>query len=426
MASTHRRRATAGHLAYAGVWYHDNDTVSFRYDAINAANPDRATVERYRKELGVTTTAQETIWQYHRSAGFVLAQGLQQSFFDLHGGYFDDPQLMAEVQRLNTLCADAMHHDGSSVAEIVVVSDETSNAYATFESGFLQQTLQPAQVQLAKVGAPHDSILVDDLAIADLERHKLVIFLNCFHLTGTQRDLIRRQVLNRGRTVLWCYAPGLFDGNCCAVEAMRELSGLQLSVATDPARVRLRIALGSQPFAGLERLPDRLVGHEHVWARAVSITDPQATPLGVLEGRRDVALAVKPMPGWTSIFTRNPVLPAAVLRVFARRAGVHLYNERDDTLYAGASFLAVNADGAGPRTLQFPYPADVFDPFSGDPLALKNGVLRFRRDGPSAGVRRTDFSFRGQNAFPMLGHMTAKTEICTSDPLSHAPPLLNR
>lgn len=360
------------------LWYHDNDTVSFRYDAINAANPDRATVARYRKELGVTATAEETIWQYRRAAGFVLAQGLQQSFFDLHGGYFDDPQLMAEVQRLNALCADASQHDGSSVAEILVVSDETSNAYATFESGFLQQTLQPAQVQYAKMGAPHDSILVDDLASADLERHKLVIFLNCFHLSGAQRDLIHRRVLQRGRTVLWCYAPGLFEGHGSAVEAMRELSGLQLSLAPDPAPVRLRIALSSQPFAGLERLPDRLVGHEHAWARLVSVTDPQATTLGVLEGRSDVALAVKPLAGWTSMFTLNPVLPAAVLRIFARRAGVHIYNERDDTLYAGASFLAVNADGAGPRTLCFPQPVDLWDPFRSDLLA--HGVTRWERE----------------------------------------------
>ena len=36
----------------------------------------------------------------------------------------------------------------------------------------------PAQVQLAKLGAPHDSILVDDLDLLDTRRHKLVIFLN--------------------------------------------------------------------------------------------------------------------------------------------------------------------------------------------------------------------------------------------------------
>ena len=126
---------------------------------MNAGNPDRATVARYRRELGVTETPQETIWQYRRGAGFMLGNGIYQSFFDLHGGYFDDPQLLAEIKRLNTLLADAKDHDCSSVAEILVVSDEPSCSYATFESGFLQQTLQPAQVQLAKLGAPHDSIL---------------------------------------------------------------------------------------------------------------------------------------------------------------------------------------------------------------------------------------------------------------------------
>ena len=40
------------------LWYHDNDTASFRYDEMNRANPDRATVARYRKELGVTETPQ--------------------------------------------------------------------------------------------------------------------------------------------------------------------------------------------------------------------------------------------------------------------------------------------------------------------------------------------------------------------------------
>ena len=58
------------------LWYHDNDTVSFRYDAMHRASQDRATVERYRKELGVTETAEETIWQYRRGAGFVLGNGI--------------------------------------------------------------------------------------------------------------------------------------------------------------------------------------------------------------------------------------------------------------------------------------------------------------------------------------------------------------
>jgi hypothetical protein len=374
------------------LWYHDNDTVSFRYDAMNAANPDRATVARYRKELGITETLQETIWQYRRSAGFVLGNGVYQAFFDLHGGYFDDPELMTEIKRLNALLADAKSRDCSSVAEILVVSDEPSCSYATFESGFLQQTLQPAQVQLAKMGAPHDSVLVDDLALANLKRYKLVIFLNCFHLSDAQRDLIRRRVLNRNRTVLWCYAPGLFNGSTTSVEAMRQLTGLRLVRAEKPEPVRLRLALTEEGISLLERgahdtsVPgvsttskqpeDRapvhaVIGHEHVWAQPFSVEDPQATVLGRIEGRTEVALALKRLKQWTSIYTLNPVLPAAFLRALARHAGVHIYNQRDDTFYASRSYLCLNADGAGERTLHFPKAGDLFDPFTGRCLARR-------------------------------------------------------
>ena len=78
----------------------------------------------------------------------------------------------------------------------------------------------------------------------------------------------------------------------------------------------------------------RVIGHEHVWSQLFSVEDPQATSLGHLEGRKEVALAMKRMKRWTSIYTLNPVLPAAFLRALARDASVHLYNDRDDTLYA--------------------------------------------------------------------------------------------
>jgi hypothetical protein len=57
------------------------------------------------------------------------------------------------------LLESSKNHDCSSVAQILVVSDEASCSYTTFESGFLQQTLQPAQVQLAKLGAPEREVV---------------------------------------------------------------------------------------------------------------------------------------------------------------------------------------------------------------------------------------------------------------------------
>jgi len=368
------------------LWYHDNDTVSFRYDEVNASNPDRPAVERYRRELGVTATAEETIWQYRRGAGFVLGHGVYQSFFDLHGGYFDDPRLMEEVARLNRLLGASVDQDLSSVSQILVVSDETSCSYATFESNLLQQSLQPAQAQLAKAGAPHDSILLDDLGRADLSRIRLVIFLNPFHLTSAQRALIRRRVLRDGRTVVWCAAPGLFDGTRRSPEAMSRLTGIRLEETG--RRARARVELTPRAMAFLERwaptaepAPAALMGGEHVWTDAIAARDPAALVLGCREGTVDAALATKEMPGWRAVFSLNPALPSRWLRALARSAGAHIYNDRDDTLYASRQSLCVNADGAGERVLCFPSPVDLFDAVSGQLLCRDaTAFARFLRD----------------------------------------------
>ena len=87
---------------------------------------------------------------------------------------------------------------------------------------------------------------------------------------------------------------------------------------------------------------------------------------------------MKQLADWTSTYTLNPVLPAAFLRALARSAGVHLFNDRDDTLYASRNYLAVNADGSGQRTLCFPGSADLFDAFTGHPLAKR--VTSFSHD----------------------------------------------
>jgi len=70
---------------------------------------------------------------------------------------------MAEVKRLISVLGAFEGRRLLLRRRVLVVSDEPSCAYATFESPFLPHTLRETQVSLAKLGAPHDSILVDDL-----------------------------------------------------------------------------------------------------------------------------------------------------------------------------------------------------------------------------------------------------------------------
>jgi hypothetical protein len=101
---------------------------------------------------------------------------------------------------------------------------------------------------------------------------------------------------------------------------------------------------------------DSRLGHPVPICRLIHVVDQDATVLGQLPGTDRVTLARKTMPAWVSLYTITPKLSSAVYRELARAAGVHIYNERDDAFYASRSFVALHANGAGPRTILFPSP----------------------------------------------------------------------
>jgi hypothetical protein len=288
----------------------------------------------------------------------------------------------------------------ASIAEILVVSDEVSCSYMTFESAFMQQTLQPAQVQFAKMGAPHDSILLEDLSLMDVSRYKMIVFLNCYHLTAKQQQVIQERVLCGNRTVLWCYAAGLFDGSKTCPERMQELTGFQIAYAPEAERQRIRIVLTEVGWTvGYKEISSSpaAIGHEHIWAVPMMLANQDVTVLGTLEGGNEPALAMKSMGAWTSVYTMNPVLPAGFLRGLAQKAGVHIFNDRDDTLYAGKGFIAVNADGAAARTIHFPYSVEPREPFTGRCIAEKTAAYT----AEMADKETLLLHWREQNAAPI-------------------------
>jgi hypothetical protein len=67
------------------------------------------------------------------------------------------------------------------------------------------------------------------------------------------------------------------------------------------------------------------------------------------------------MGNWTSHYAITPFLSATFYRELARQAGVHIWNERDDTFYANNTFVSLHANGAGTRTIRFPWACNVVD-----------------------------------------------------------------
>jgi beta-galactosidase len=359
------------------LWYHDNDTISFRYRQMFR---ERGMKEGYGEgefgneaiHLGATDTPEQTIQLYRRGAGFVLGEGIVEALFDLHGGYFDDPALMAEVARLNRLFADSADRDRSSVSRILVVADEISCSYASARSPLLARTLRPPQRALVQCGAPYDCVLIDDLDRLDMAPYRLVIFLNAWFVPHARRNLIRRTVLNDNRTVLWCYAPGYFDEEGPTEESMQRLTGIRIRASIQDTFVTPNIAIApsSHPLSRLlARTKLTTIGPDARCCKLFHVDDASATPLGHLPGSDSITLAAKRLDGWNSVYSITPDLPPAFYRELARFAGVPIVNEHDDALYLSRSYLTVHASSAGPRTLTLPYRCDIFDAISGQLLA---------------------------------------------------------
>jgi len=201
-------RSPALSLALHGkLWYHDNDVVSSKFpDVIKRLGLKEGfgpgTIQQTGENLGATRTTQETAWMYRRNAGFALGHGLFTSLFDLHGGYYYDPQILAELARLYRVLGESAQFDRSPAAQILLVADETTGAYLTFENGAYARSLAETQPALVKIGAPFDSVLVDDLDRLDPSPYRLVIFFHTYHLSSAQRDFVRRTLLRPGVTAL--------------------------------------------------------------------------------------------------------------------------------------------------------------------------------------------------------------------------------
>lgn len=373
----YRRSPSMSVLLHDKVWFCDNDTLSFRWPQVmgleRAETTERAAaIRREAQRLGAPNTLEESLWQYRRHAGFTLGNGMYQSFFDLHGGYFDDPGLMAEVAQLNRVFEASAERDRSPVAEILVVSSEESCSYASYGSELMTRLLLDPQVALSQIGAPHDSILVDDLALADMARYRLVIFLNVLALDDAQRALIKERVLGGNRVVYWAYAPGYFNGAAQRVEGVAEMTGMHMRMGP-PEKEALQIGLVetdhrlSTALAGVDA---SVLGKNVSTARLFYVDDPQAAVLGTRPGSQESTLAAKELPDWTSVYGIAAELPAAFYRALAKHAGVHLYNDRDDTVYVSASYFCISANGEGPRMLRFPRGVNIFDAASGEALYL--------------------------------------------------------
>ena len=305
-------------------------------------------------QWGKRETFEESVALQSREMGNVFSQGCGAWWFDMGGGWYDDPRMMGAIERMNRIGEQAIELDRSPVDEIAVVVDPRSlcavkPGYALMGPLFVEQ-LQ----ELGHLGAPFGLYHLDDLP--RLGRHRLIIFLNLVAPTDEQREMIHRYLRNSRKTALWIWAPGLVTERGIDRKAMQELTGVHLHAAKEEAPLVVRVG-------------ERVYGTQRESGPVCWADDDDGNVLGTLEHNQRPGLVRKQVGGHTAVCSSAPCLPSWLLRDLARAAGVHLYLDEDAIVYANKSLLSVTAIRSGDHVIRLPHPATLEDLYTSKSVA---------------------------------------------------------
>lgn len=370
------------------ILYYDNDNATFLAPEVLRRMAESQVDSPYAKgfespeemvefileSMAIPSTAQQTIWQWRRNAGMVLADGLYESFFDLHGGYFDHPRLLAELRSLREMLERAVHSDRSSVAEILVVVDETSQAYlplpyADAESFAANPRISWALMRFQRAfirsGAPFDCVLMADLSKVDASQYKLVVFVNTWNMPGSARETVRQSFQQPGKTLLWCYAPGYFNGSAGSASLVEDITGMRIAESADETLIEPKMALteaGRSFMTQWDQMPpEDPLGQDGTNCKLFYVDDEEAEAWDTLPETDYVTLARKQAGDVTSIYAVSAVLSPEFVAALAESAGVHRFCAAGDVLYANRSYVCLNGGSAGDREIRLPWRCNVYD-----------------------------------------------------------------
>ncbi len=122
-----------------------------------------------------------------KSFGRQLVRGNGFWWFDMWGGWFDDPAILADMKQMREIYARSLKNSNrKSVAEVAVFADADAYRYMT-ECG-LRNTAFDRRRELGNMGAPYDYFDVADFE-AVYNNYKAVIFVSCVRTPNMKKAL---------------------------------------------------------------------------------------------------------------------------------------------------------------------------------------------------------------------------------------------
>ncbi len=356
-------------VALAGkMWLYEDDTSTYLSTGTPPGSRDRV------------DTIEETNSQLLRNTGQCALRNFGTWWMDLTAtGWFADPRMWAEMDRLRALDQPLLEDPVAFRPEVAAVIDERSMIRVAFSG---EQMTRPGIYEvrepLGRMGAPYGQYLLDDVSSGRVGA-KVLVFLSAWCLSPQQRQAILRAT--HGSFRVWCYAPGYQEPDRINLNAMRELTGFALGVVSPEKAwaepTELGRSLGMTNGFGIGKPVAPLFAAVDASAEEVLASYPDGS----------AAVALRQTPDGPSLFVGPPGLTSELLRLAARKAGVHLFVDNDCNVYSNGHYLVLHGSQDGPLTLNTGCDDGVVDLLTGRrmgdgpaiALTMKRGETRVLR-----------------------------------------------
>lgn len=333
------------------------------------------------QEWGKTYTLRDTVEMLKRDFSNILAKGAGLWFYDMWGGWFDDPELYSLFSVMTEEYAYSLQSRQESVSPVAWLIEDDLLAYYAYDFDgsydILYQTHYIQKENLSRVGVPFDMYYLSDLEDGLPKQYDIYI-VEAPHMTQEQRLWVELELKRNGVTVIWLGLTDVYASGALSASQMSSLIGMEVTFTNGGNySVTVQDSALTADIAGTVYGKESSVGRVTPMAY---VTDEDAEVLGTLGSSARAGLAVREVPiigdeSWTSVYSAVGGVPAELIRNILLQKGVNVYTDSGDVVYANSNYLAVSTAYGGERTFSLGGRYDVYDVFAGELIA--EGVTSF-------------------------------------------------
>lgn len=233
-----------------------------------------------------------------REAAFALINHTSLWWFDMWGGFYQKKETQQLIRQLKTVSDKYVSDKSSSVAEVLLLADPQSAYYVNEKMPHASAMSYQFRDKLNRTGTPFDVYSLNDIPAIDLSRYKIIFLPSMLLMTPEREELLKKYVLTGNRTVVWVYAPGISDGK-----------------TLDISRVKM------------------LTGTDYKTQGPVTVN----------------------MIGWRSAYAYDyDTMTPTVLKDIIKNAGVHIYIQEENPVYANEHLMAIHFKVGGEKKISLP------------------------------------------------------------------------